>query len=90
MREKGSPASLNEMLGSKGEKEHFELSDLKEILGENMPELSFDRVGRLRLTQALQQRYGVGFRRIKALKNLIQEFDEEMKVATLVKRNKRS
>jgi hypothetical protein len=88
MRESNKPASLNELLGGKGEKEHFELDDLKEILGENMPDLSFDRVGRLRLVQALQQRFGVGFRRMKALKNLIHEFDEEMKVATITKRNK--
>jgi len=72
-------ASLNEIFGKSGEKEEYELGDLKELLGEKMPEMKFNAVGRVRLLKALKIRFGDGFRNIPKLKSLIKQFDGEIK-----------
>jgi len=72
-------ASLNEIFGKKGAKESFELSDLNDILGEKMPELPFNAVGRVRLLKALRNRFGEGYRNIAKLKGIIKQFDGEIK-----------
>lgn len=86
-REQGTPASLNELMGNKTE--DLELSDLAKVLGDKMPEIPMNQVGRLRLIKALRNRFGDGFRNIPGVRHLIKEFDEELKVATIVRMNKR-
>jgi hypothetical protein len=71
--------SLAEMMGSQAaSKTELRLSHLPDILGEAMPELPRDPVGRHRLIRALQQRFGPNFRSLPGLKNLIKEFDDDL------------
>lgn len=89
MRSKSKPASLNELMGKVSkDPEDMDLDDLKEILGEKMPELSFDRTGRLRLISALAQRFGPNYRQMPGVKNIISEFDEHIETENLVKQNR--
>lgn len=89
MREKGSPASLNELMGKGGEEsESFELEDLKELLGEKMPELPYNKIGRQRLLNALQVRFGPGFQNLPGIKKILSQFDNEISTASVISRNK--
>lgn len=81
------PATLNEMMGKVPE---ISLATLPDILGEKMPELPFNRLGRMRLMRALRNRFGEGFRNIKGVKSLLAEFDTESKVRNVEKLNKES
>ena len=54
------------------------LSNLPQILGNAMPELPRDAVGRHRLMRALRQRFGANFRSLPGISNLMSEFDGEI------------
>lgn len=54
------------------------LSQLPQILGDNLPELPRSPVGRHRLIRALQQRFGRNFRSLPGVQNLITEFDGDI------------
>lgn len=86
MSEAKEPANLNEVMGKDTE---ITLDNLKEILGETMPEIPFDRVGRMRLIGCLQQRFGQGFRNIPGVKNVLEHFDKEVEAANIIKMNRR-
>ena len=58
LRPEGKPASLGELLGSASDKKELGLKDLPEILGEKMPDLPKNRIGKFRLLNALQNRFG--------------------------------
>ncbi len=86
----GKRVSLAEVMGSKAaglKDQGMRLSQLPEILGEAMPELPKNPVGRHRLIRALQQRFGSNFRSLPGIKDLISEFDRDLeferKVATM-------
>lgn len=89
MREAGKPAKLGELLGKSAEKTEISLKDLPELLGEQMPEMPLNRIGKYRLMQALKIRFGAGYRNLPMIKNLMHEFDEEMNVENIVKMNKK-
>lgn len=72
--------SLNELMGSAGKSakgRNLGLGDLENLLGEKMPKLEFSPVGRLRLTQALRNRFGDGYKNLPGIESIIKEFDEE-------------
>lgn len=75
-----SKVSLNEIMGSKAGSAggNLSLNDLPSILGESMPELPKNNVGRFRLVRALQQRFGKNFRSLPGVSNIIKEFDDDM------------
>jgi hypothetical protein len=89
MREAGKPAKLGELLGKSADKEDMGLKDLPELLGEQMPDMPMNRLGKYRLMQALKIRFCAGYRNLPMIKNLIHEFDEEMKIENVVKMNKK-
>lgn len=73
-------ASLNELMGKAGSKagtKKLTLDDLGELLGEKLPKLEFNPVGRLRLTSALRQRFGDQYRNLPGISDIMKEFDEE-------------
>ena len=81
--------SLAEIMGKSGA-EHCEgmsLDHLPEILGEAMPELPKNPVGRYRLLRSLKARFGPNFRSLPCVMGLLKEFDEvvdvEKKVAQI-------
>lgn len=64
-------------MGKSGSKESLSLDDLSELLGERMPKLEFTPVGRLRLTQALRNRFGDNYRHLRGMDDIMKQFDEE-------------
>lgn len=90
MRQAEKPASMNELMGEKNEgkaENDFCLADLPELLGEKMPELPTNRVGRYRLTQALKLRFGPGFKNIPGIKNILSEFDAKIADENVIRMN---
>lgn len=86
---KGRQPSINELMGSSGEqRKSYKLSDLGEILGEKMPEIPMDRVGKIRLVTALHQRFGPDFMNLPGIKGLVDDFDKELAVNTVIKANR--
>ena len=66
--------SMNEVMG-KGATQKITLANLPEILGEKMPRLPLNRVGKVRLIQALKNRYGTGYRNLPGISDVLKEFD---------------
>lgn len=75
-------ASLAELMGSAGAAGGGKLSlkQLPDILGDGMPELPRNPVGRHRLIRSLQQRYGKNFRSLPGVKDLVKEFDADIEL----------
>lgn len=72
--------TLAELMGSSASdrgKKGLSLEQLPEILGDAMPHLPRNPVGRYRLLRALQQRYGPNFRTLPGIKDLLKQFDNE-------------
>lgn len=89
MRSSDKPASLGELLGSAADSDNLGVKDLPKILGEKMPELPKNRIGKFRLINALQQRFGPGFRNVPMVKNIIKEFDQEVNDENVIRINKK-
>lgn len=81
-------ASLSEIMGSVGASKQgsLELRHLPQILGEGMPELPRNEVGRFRLVRALQQRFGDNFRSLPGVSDLVKQFDNEVELETKIAR----
>lgn len=75
-----SKGTLGEMMGkgeaSKGSQE-ISLKNLRDFLGDGMPEIKFNPLGRVRLIKALKQRFGEGFRAIPGVSKTLKAFDNE-------------
>lgn len=73
--------SLNELMGSSAQQgnKKMSLNDIKDLLGDRAPKLEFSPVGRLRLTTALRNRFGDGFRNLPGIDDILKEFDTEAK-----------
>lgn len=90
MRAQNKPASLGELMGSASSTQsNLGLKDLPTILGEKMPDLPKNRIGKFRLVNALQQRFGPGFRNIPHVNNIIKEFDQHVSDENVIKANKK-
>lgn len=72
-------------MGSSGK---VSLENICDILGDKMPEMPHNRVGRLRLVHALQERFGVNFRNIPGVRDTIAEFDKNIEAENLAKMNR--
>lgn len=72
-------ASLSELIGSSGGKSgKLTLEQLPEILGDAMPKLPPDAVGKHRLVTALRNRFGHDFRNLPGVSDLLSEFDAKI------------
>lgn len=89
-RDKESPATLGELLGGPSSNKPLDLQDLPELLGEKLPELPKNRVGKYRLTTALKVRFGPGFRNIPGIKRIMEQFDSEVDTENVIRANLRS
>jgi len=82
-------ASLRELMGAGGDKGgELRMADLGDILGDGMPDLPKNGVGRFRLIRALQQRFGRNFRSLPGVSGLIQEFDDDVEFDGVVSKLK--
>jgi hypothetical protein len=89
MRDSEKPASLGELLGSAASEQDLSLKDLPKLLGEKMPDMPKNRIGKFRLLNALQQRFGPGYKNIPMVGKIIKEFDDEVEVENVIRRNKK-
>lgn len=80
---------MGELLGKSGAKSDLSLTDLPEILGEKMPDLPKNRIGKFRLLSALQVRFGPAYRNIPMVSNIIKQFDKEIETENIIRANKR-
>lgn len=88
--DKKGHASLNELMGSSADSaKTLTLKDLPALLGEKMPAVTYDRIGRMRLVNALTQRFGVGYRNLPHVNNMLKEFDSEVDYHNVIRMNKR-
>jgi len=75
--------SLGELMGKSGgtsaKSRKLTLDDLGDLLGERMPNLEYNPVGRLRLTTALRERFGDNYKNLPGISDIISEFDHETK-----------
>jgi hypothetical protein len=74
-------ASLAEIMGKRGSEiaeRGIRLADLPELLGEGMPELPQNAVGRFRLLRSLKARFGPNFRSLPGVAGVVKEFDENL------------
>lgn len=74
--------TLGEVMGAKGAeaaKRGLTLADLPKLLGESMPRIQYNPLGRLHLMNALKQRFGANYRNIPGIQGIISEFDREAK-----------
>lgn len=74
-------ARLSEILGGAGtaekaQRRKLSFDDLGDLLGDSLPEIPFNAVGKFRLTNALKGRFGEGFRNIPGVKDIISDFEE--------------
>lgn len=75
--------------GAKAEQgQEFTLDSLPELLGEKMPKMEFTRVGRMRLINALEHRFGKGWRNIQGISSILSDFDKKLDTANLIRMNK--
>lgn len=77
---KGKKASLAEIMGGVKDPSSLSLSKLPELLGEAMPNLPRNPVGRFRLVAALKNRFGANFRSLPGVSNLVREFDSDIEL----------
>ena len=89
MRKASTPASLGELLGKAASKSKLSIEDLPELLGEKMPELPLNRVGKYRLLNALKLRFGNGYRNIPMIKDILNEFDSKVNDENIIRMNKK-
>ena len=90
MRDKNKIASLGELMGEGFEhRTKFSMDDLPKLLGDKMPEITHDRVGKLRLINALHQRFGAGYGNIPGVRDILEHFEKEAHVASIVRMNRR-
>jgi len=77
---KRAGTSLAELMGSAGAAAggNLSLEHLPTILGDAMPELPRNAVGRHRLIRALQQRFGDNFRSLPGVMGIVQDFDQKV------------
>lgn len=82
--------TLAEIMGSKASSlgGSLELHHLPDILGEAMPDLPKNQLGRHRLIRSLKQRFGANFRSLPGVSGLISQFDKEIEFEIRIARMK--
>lgn len=89
MRDSIKPASLAELMGKGYEhRDKLTLADLPHILGHKMPEITYDRVGRLRLHHALEQRFGRDYVNMPHISDLLEQHADMMKTHAQIRANR--
>lgn len=80
--------SLSEIMGKSGadagSSGRLTLKALSDILGDAMPELPHNAVGRYRLLRSLKARFGPNFRSLPGVSDLMKEFDGVLHVERTV------
>lgn len=56
----------------------FDVSSLREEVGEDVPSLPLTKVGKFRLQQFLRRKFGVGWRNVSQAKDILSRFEAAM------------
>lgn len=56
----------------------FDVQPIQQALGDDMPDVQMNQVGRMRLVDALSRKFGENFRAVPAAGKAIEHFDSEM------------
>lgn len=76
-------------MGSKsGGKRSLTMSDLPDLLGDAIPDMPLNAVGRHRLVSALKNRFGSGWRNIPGVSDIVKDFDEKVDLENRIARIK--
>lgn len=89
----GKKASLAEIMGKKGAQaasgeRKLTVDDLPDLLGEAMPDLPKNAVGRHRLIRSLKARFGPNYRSLPGVGDIVKDFDSVMDIERKVQRIK--
>ena len=92
MSEKNSiGGSLGEVMGEGFEgRTKLSMDDLPKILGPKMPHITYDRIGKIRLVNAMHQRFGPGWQNVPGVNHIMDHFDKNMSAETVARMNRRS
>ena len=87
------PAKLGEVLGKQGAEasesgRKLGVKDLAMLMGDITPKVEFTIAGKMRLLNMLKQRFGDGFRHVKEVNDILADFEDEMKINRVVRKNK--
>ncbi len=85
MRASGGNATLGELMGT----DEIKLDNIKDVLGEKLPELPLNRIGKYRLINSLKVRFGPGYRNIPGVSQMIQEFSDKVETENVIRLNKK-
>lgn len=65
---------------SKAHSRSVDLSKFNDLVGEDMPEITPDKIGKFRVYQILRRRFGVNFKNHPAAKQVLTHFENEVKM----------
>lgn len=77
--------SLSEIMGKAGANlkgKKLSMDHLHDLLGEALPEIPVNAVGRHRLVSALRNRFGVGWRNLPGVQDIVKDFDSKLEFET--------
>jgi hypothetical protein len=57
------------------------LTPFRQILGDDIPDLPLNKIGRFRLLQALRRKFGANFKNVGQAKKLLDIFDRQLKIS---------
>lgn len=56
------------------------LSKYSEALGEDVPDMALNKIGRFRLQQVLRRKFGANWKGVSLAKRIMSDFEKQMKV----------
>lgn len=59
------------------------LTPFRQVLGEDIPDLPLNKIGRFRLLQALRRKFGISFKNVGQAKKLLDMFDRQLKISKM-------
>lgn len=76
---KTGPLTLKKVSQAKHKTDALDLSRYSKVLGDGLPHIKPDKVGRFRLLQHLRNKYGASYRNFPGVQEVIDYFDGEHK-----------
>jgi hypothetical protein len=75
---KTGPLLMKDIMNSK-KPGTFDVSGLREQLGEDVPAMPLTKIGKFRLQQFLRRKFGVGWKNVAQAKSILSSFETAMK-----------
>ena len=81
-------ATLGELMGKHGgnaQSGGLSMENIHDLLGHEMPSIDYTPLGRIRLSRALQRRFGSNYKNIPGISQIINDFENKYKLERLVR-----